>query len=342
MSKMARKAMKPLPTSAPSENVPLLSTLTCEEMSTLRKSGLEPNIKLDFLKPEASPWLQEILQELRSDDESRRMFAIWRFKESYAYLLWKQSSRTDGVNVSNFILSNGIGREIRLGLDDAISSGRWYWLPKDFIAATLAGKKAEIFSKVSIYCCALDTLAVDFRSFKYILKEIPDVFQVLFSFEEQDQGFYTMPVSIFYRCYAQPKAQKKRPFSTEWRPSVCTFLLWLLARKQNPESVPRATPADGLEASFQPLGAFGRPDRWALFRTRSSRRQLEEQIKSVRKCSRAGCEKIEAAEGTFKLCGGCRLACYCSRECQKMAWKQGHRDQCCGKQENAPGRQKSK
>ncbi|GAQ82777.1 hypothetical protein KFL_001240080 [Klebsormidium nitens] len=47
-----------------------------------------------------------------------------------------------------------------------------------------------------------------------------------------------------------------------------------------------------------------------------------------RKCSQPGCEKVESVAGTFQVCGRCKTAVYCSKDCQKRAWKEGHKDLC--------------
>ncbi len=39
--------------------------------------------------------------------------------------------------------------------------------------------------------------------------------------------------------------------------------------------------------------------------------------------------KKDNIDGTFLKCAGCRRALYCSRECQKVDWKEGgHRGDC--------------
>ncbi|KAJ7509162.1 hypothetical protein B0H11DRAFT_1901306 [Mycena galericulata] len=40
------------------------------------------------------------------------------------------------------------------------------------------------------------------------------------------------------------------------------------------------------------------------------------------------CEECGTLDAVFKSCGGCRLAHYCSLDCQKAAWKQRHRAGC--------------
>lgn len=39
------------------------------------------------------------------------------------------------------------------------------------------------------------------------------------------------------------------------------------------------------------------------------------------------CENCQIREG-LKRCARCKLACYCSRECQKKHWKAGHKTNC--------------
>ncbi|GAQ81036.1 hypothetical protein KFL_000690160 [Klebsormidium nitens] len=49
--------------------------------------------------------------------------------------------------------------------------------------------------------------------------------------------------------------------------------------------------------------------------------------KSRRKCSHSSCSEMESASRRFKVCSGCKLAIYCSQDCQKAAWK-GHKSRC--------------
>ncbi len=39
------------------------------------------------------------------------------------------------------------------------------------------------------------------------------------------------------------------------------------------------------------------------------------------------CKKFDV-DGTFSKCAGCRMLKYCSKDCQKVDWKQGHRGLC--------------
>ncbi|GAQ82366.1 hypothetical protein KFL_001090150 [Klebsormidium nitens] len=50
--------------------------------------------------------------------------------------------------------------------------------------------------------------------------------------------------------------------------------------------------------------------------------------KMATRCSRPGCDKVETRPRDFQLCGSCKLAVYCGRECQRRAWKAGHKDTC--------------
>ena len=52
----------------------------------------------------------------------------------------------------------------------------------------------------------------------------------------------------------------------------------------------------------------------------------------TRLCLRPGCQigETEAEGGGLKTCSKCRLASYCSKQCQVAAWKGGHKQECAG------------
>lgn len=45
-------------------------------------------------------------------------------------------------------------------------------------------------------------------------------------------------------------------------------------------------------------------------------------------CSFPGCRKLYEESLKFRYCGACRIARYCSEECQKEHWKKCHKDSC--------------
>ena len=66
-------------------------------------------------------------------------------------------------------------------------------------------------------------------------------------------------------------------------------------------------------------------DEWAKMELAEIHSELCEKRKS---CSTCG---IALDVSNRKLCKGCKISCYCSRDCQKMHWNRpddGHRDEC--------------
>ena len=49
-------------------------------------------------------------------------------------------------------------------------------------------------------------------------------------------------------------------------------------------------------------------------------------LRTQRNCS--FCKAVEQRGDTFKVCGGCRVAMYCSPNCQKSDWKEVHKVEC--------------
>eukprot|EP00928_Gymnodinium_smaydae_P041197 TRINITY_DN27888_c0_g1_i1.p1 TRINITY_DN27888_c0_g1~~TRINITY_DN27888_c0_g1_i1.p1 ORF type:complete len:420 (+),score=38.56 TRINITY_DN27888_c0_g1_i1:359-1618(+) len=47
-----------------------------------------------------------------------------------------------------------------------------------------------------------------------------------------------------------------------------------------------------------------------------------------RVCNRSGCTEVESGTTKFQVCSGCRKVSYCSRACQKIDWKSGHKASC--------------
>ncbi|GAQ82486.1 hypothetical protein KFL_001130050 [Klebsormidium nitens] len=438
------------------------------------------------MKPEDSPWLKEILNEVNSTDEGRRMFAVWRFKETLQQFVRGGPERTKAVNVSIFLLTHGFAKEIHRGLTDAVQTGRWYFVAKDYFEAMAVTGTPDsgVFSRVSIYATAIEALIVDTRTLRYLLAEMPDLFQVLPSlflkaqtlFPEEgrqpspdsDPGLVTKkmllkalgalflfdtkgkhakrvasfpgftsglvklalenveeagavdvavkmldtlecffdikamsddilglvvellnhgirPRTIYDACrvmirllesYESPlelvphlitrESSLRNPFLAlavchEAEPIIreyaqmmsCLFCgealldlqlpvdgsispdlvkaLELVAMKD--EKVTQKarqltamwkTPPQGRELYLGPIQPL--PLEKGMAETLQKLKSLDK--KPCRKCSRAGCDRVEACYKEFKICSGCKLACYCSRECQKNSWKEGHKEVC--------------
>merc|ERR1712034_61032 len=51
-------------------------------------------------------------------------------------------------------------------------------------------------------------------------------------------------------------------------------------------------------------------------------------VRTEEKCANFQCEKIESCPREFLVCSGCDVARYCSPNCQKKHWKNGHEHQC--------------
>ena len=63
-------------------------------------------------------------------------------------------------------------------------------------------------------------------------------------------------------------------------------------------------------------------------------KKLELELKNQREGKAAVgklCSTCQAPEGStlkHKVCSACKQAFYCSGECQKVDWKQGHKERC--------------
>jgi hypothetical protein len=71
------------------------------------------------------------------------------------------------------------------------------------------------------------------------------------------------------------------------------------------------TPPRGSELTLAPL--FPLPWGRGLEEWLSIRRNHKFEKKPYRRCTRAGCGNLESSDKKFQVCGGCMLACYCSR-----------------------------
>ena len=53
-----------------------------------------------------------------------------------------------------------------------------------------------------------------------------------------------------------------------------------------------------------------------------------QEVRTRTQCSAPECKKSEPQVGAFKHCGRCQLKYYCSINCQKKHWKNGHKEEC--------------
>ena len=49
---------------------------------------------------------------------------------------------------------------------------------------------------------------------------------------------------------------------------------------------------------------------------------------AARLCDAPGCSNTESEGTKFQKCSGCKARIFCSKECQKAAWKGGHKGEC--------------
>ncbi|KAJ6514333.1 hypothetical protein C8R47DRAFT_1282247 [Mycena vitilis] len=98
-------------------------------------------------------------------------------------------------------------------------------------------------------------------------------------------------------------------------------------------SVLPAALANALE--FENISGFASSpcfEKWQVFKTTATTRQqfLGEffSFVSKRACDNFECDALMKEKTSIKCCSTCRIALYCSRKCQKVSWKDGHRAAC--------------
>lgn len=140
---------------------------------------------IDPLRPETSRVLQSILDEALSTDEMTRLLAIRRFKDIFQPFL-RTASAESAVHASAFLLERGFMKAINQGLEESVA-GHWLLVPngREKLTAT-AEKHVPVLLKPIICVCAVECLAVDSRTVKYLLKMSPRLsvlLELLFSKE---------------------------------------------------------------------------------------------------------------------------------------------------------------
>merc|ERR1712129_563461 len=97
---------------------------------------------------------------------------------------------------------------------------------------------------------------------------------------------------------------------------LCVEMLWI--RKPDMNSWKELFVAQGKSL---PKGA--------LPELKKSREELIAKMNENARCCWYKCCKKSGDIGIpFKVCSGCAMSYYCSRTCQKKAWKYGHKDHC--------------
>jgi len=54
----------------------------------------------------------------------------------------------------------------------------------------------------------------------------------------------------------------------------------------------------------------------------------EKKIRTKGRCGNPFCLNVEKRQGQFEFCSACRICKYCSRKCQRIHWKNGHKESC--------------
>lgn len=140
---------------------------------------------VDPMRPETSQVLQSILEEAQSTNETVRLLAVRRFKDSFKPLM-RTASADSAVHAAVFLLERGFMKAINQGLEDSLA-GRWLLVPSaedvERLAATADGSVPALLKPI-ICANALECLAVDSRTAKNILKmspRLPVLLKSLFS-----------------------------------------------------------------------------------------------------------------------------------------------------------------
>lgn len=153
---------------------------------------------VDPMRPETSQVLQSILEEAQSTNGLVRLLAVRRFKDIFQPFV-QTASEESAVHAAVFLLERGFMKAINQGLEESVA-GRWLLMPSpedtEKLCATADGLVPILFKPI-ICTSAVECLAVDSRTAKYLLKvspRLPMLLKCLFSMEftlggEQDFGF---------------------------------------------------------------------------------------------------------------------------------------------------------
>lgn len=127
--------------------------------------------EINPLKPELSQVLHSILDEGRSNDETKRLLAIRRFEDIFKKTINGSEPLENMINATAFVLERGLMTTIKQGLDASVN-GPWFLFPSARDLGAIGGQ-VPILIKPVIYIAAVEVLALDTRTVRYMLKECP-------------------------------------------------------------------------------------------------------------------------------------------------------------------------
>lgn len=147
-----------------------VSTKTVEQLRCLMKPS-------ELYKSEGTAWMLELLREARSDNPDEGLCALYRFQ-----IIWEENTIRDqnqgfskASECASYLMQKGFLKEVQKGFREALFSGEWLVVPQD----DTSFRSAVFLNRVSVYANVLIALTLDRATTLYVLKEIPDLVELL-------------------------------------------------------------------------------------------------------------------------------------------------------------------
>jgi hypothetical protein len=127
-----------------------------------------------------------------------------------------------------------------------------------------------------------------------------------------------------------------QPLRGSWLHTSCLLEGWRLIQEKNAasthsEAIRTSASFRAMRATFAEGGAAAAFLRaTAATRPAMPQRRTTAEEPTLRCCDAPECTKAEHTAGDFKKCARCGAVRYCSKACQVLHWRAGHKRECCG------------
>ena len=123
--------------------------------------------------PESSAWMTDILREARSEDPDQRLRAFCRFGHISTDIMNRDPNQgfAKASECATYLMQRGFLKEVQVGFREAVRSGEWLLGPQD--------DTSFLLNRVTIYASVLVGLTADRATTSYVLKEVPDLVELL-------------------------------------------------------------------------------------------------------------------------------------------------------------------